>query len=530
MWKRFQPALDYRHRECDRILLSYPRSGLNWVQYIIQLILSDGQRQDKHNMTDYWLEHNVGDILARQQHRDITVLATHLPANRLPINDKARYLLILRNPKDVLVSLYYFSMDIQLIPEFINNTKVKNSWYFGSYFQWVRDYWQLSQGLANNFQVLLYEDMIQEPRKAIKTIAKFLGDNYFSRLLSHSVNPNETLLDLIERLSSMDAMKNTYKNDGRIRTGIVGDWINHLTDEQSLTIDKAIDDQWMGTGLEGRNFCKIISHQCVEWAMDYEHRECDRIQVAYPRSGSNWIGYIIRLLKSDGQQSDSIVNNSIRLERSGKQVIDSQLGDDFCHIMTHLTTDSMAINPKARYLFSLRNPKDVVCSEYKYISDNGWLPEDGDVHDVHDFFRLCFIEHKYPLYYGDYFQFVRQYWQLRDAQNFHVLLYEDMVRDPRLAIETVAKFLGDKYVRKLSDVMVSPEGNHEILLDRIVRLSSIGAMRGTYAGDPRIQTGLVGNWRSQLTKQESDLIDQKVATEWTGTGLELLWKQEMKWY
>ena len=154
------------------------------------------------------------------------------------------------------------------------------------------------------------------------------------------------------------------------------------------------------------------------------------------------------------------------------------------------------------------------------------------VRDIHDYFSKCFITQQKSINYsGDYFKYVGQYWQHREDPNFTVVVYERMKREPRKAIEMIAEFLGEKYVKRLSQVMTdSSDGNKvETLLDRIESMSSMSAMKGKYGSDIRLRKGIVGDWRSHLTKEESDLIDVKVREEWTGTGLDVLWEQDMKW-
>jgi hypothetical protein len=44
-----------------------------------------------------------------------------------------------------------------------------------------------------------------------------------------------------------------------------------------------------------------------------------------------------------------------------------------------------------------------------------------------------------------------------------------------------------------------------------------------------MRKGIVGDWKSLFNKSQSDLIDEKVTKLFTGTGLEKLWIEEMKW-
>ncbi|XP_054156811.1 amine sulfotransferase-like [Oppia nitens] len=299
--------------------------------------------------------------------------------------------------------------------------------------------------------------------------------------------------------------------------------------------------------INGYDFPKfLVDKNNIDWALNYKHRPNDRILISYPRSGSNWTEYIMQLIISDGQNLDKIAIYKHRIEMSGKQVIDSQMDQSVTVISTHLPPDLLTVNSLASYLLVIRNPKDVSVSENKIWSQ---------IHsnhqklfaDYHQYFRYCFYGQQYRHYYGDYFDFVGQYYRQSLSTNnglsdnkFHVLIYEDMISDPKAAVVKIATFLGHQYVSRLDQIVVTNSGDDdddddnvgiksETLLDRCVRLSSIDLMKSKYGSGYRIDRGVVGNWRQYLTKEESDLIDEKMANKWMGTGLELLWKQEMKW-
>ena len=280
--------------------------------------------------------------------------------------------------------------------------------------------------------------------------------------------------------------------------------------------------------LKGRKYMEYTTPKNVEFASNYTHRECDRIEISYPRSGSHWFLYIARLIISDGKNTDPIKPKENRLECLGEKLINEYRDRDITVMMTHLPWDLLEANGKAKYLVILRNPKDVCVSRYVLKQKRGKLIP--GINNFHDFVSDFFCDNKYPEYHGNYFEYTRDYWQHRSDPNFTVLIYEDMKRNPRKAIEKIAEFLGPKYKQKLSDIVSdSEDSNSETLLDRIVRLSDISAMKPVHQYDKRINKGVVGNWRKYFSKDESDLIDQRVVEEWMGTGLEMLWQKEMQW-
>jgi GGDEF domain-containing protein len=126
--------------------------------------------------------------------------------------------------------------------------------------------------------------------------------------------------------------------------------------------------------------------------------------------------------------------------------------------------------------------------------------------------------------YGDYFQHVLSFWSHRFDDNFTFLVYEHMKNNPKEAVLKIAQFLGEEFVVKLKE-------NNEFLLNKILENSTIDAMKSKTEFDvlKLVRKGVVGDWRNHFTKAQSDLVDDRVRQLWTGTGLENLWAEEMKW-
>ncbi|XP_054153520.1 sulfotransferase ssu-1-like [Oppia nitens] len=281
-----------------------------------------------------------------------------------------------------------------------------------------------------------------------------------------------------------------------------------------------------------------------------------RLLVSGYRSGSNWFIYIIQLILSEAMNTspvddeDFLINNFEigSLDRTRKMFFKNNLTTDEINEKTNnnnkdngiiLLKQNMIdfqIQSKANYMLLLRNPKDVFNSTFKAIIKRLQTkhPEVniGSPQHYQEFLDYWLSDRLHKRH--DYFSFVNYYWKYRSESNFQIILYEDMIREPRKAIETIAQFLGDEYRKRLSDVMndnIESTGSSETLLDRIERLASIDAMKPIFDRQDnwRIRKGINEDWRSHMTKEQSDAIDRKIATEWKGTGIELLWEREMKW-
>jgi hypothetical protein len=140
--------------------------------------------------------------------------------------------------------------------------------------------------------------------------------------------------------------------------------------------------------------------------------------------------------------------------------------------------------------------------------------------DFHEFFDN-WIRGETP--YGDYFQHVLSFWSHRFDDNLNILVYEHMKNNPKDAVLKIAEFLGQEFVLKLKE-------NNELVLNKILKSCTISAMKDSLGQDfsYAIRKGIVGDWRNHFNKTESDLVDEKIRKMFTGTGLEMLWTEEMK--
>ncbi|CAF4947856.1 unnamed protein product, partial [Rotaria sp. Silwood1] len=97
-----QWALNYKVQPDDIFLCVYPKAGTTWAQVILYTLMNDGQAFDK-DMTDYFARTPSLDHIGEQGMKTMRqpyVIKTHLPLNRVPYNEMAKYICVVRNPKD----------------------------------------------------------------------------------------------------------------------------------------------------------------------------------------------------------------------------------------------------------------------------------------------------------------------------------------------------------------------------------------------------------------------------------------------
>ncbi|XP_041509899.1 sulfotransferase 2A1-like [Microtus oregoni] len=244
-------------RDEDTIILTYPKSGTNWLIEIVCLIQTKGNPKWIQSVPIWerspWVETQIGySILINQE--GPRLISSHLPFHLFPksfFSSKAKMIYVIRNPRDVLVSGYFFFHKTNLVKNPGSLIKyfewfLKGNVVFGSWFEHTRAW--LSMRERDNFLLLSYEDLKQDTRGTIEKICDFLGKKL-----------EKDELDLVLKYSSFQVMKENKMSNFSIvredvitnglklmRKGTTGDWKNHFTVAQAEAFDKVFQEKMIG--------------------------------------------------------------------------------------------------------------------------------------------------------------------------------------------------------------------------------------------------------------------------------------------
>uniref|UniRef100_A0A8C0W4D5 Sulfotransferase n=1 Tax=Castor canadensis TaxID=51338 RepID=A0A8C0W4D5_CASCN len=196
--------------EIIREVLSYPKSGTNWLVQILCLICTKGDPKWVQSVsvwgTHHGVESGVGfELLKNMEGRRFT--ATHLPFQLFPksfLSSKAKVIYLIRNPRNVAVSGYFFWKKL-------NVCKIAKSW--DEYFEWFIQgkgectWFEHTRGWMSmrereNFLVLSYEELKKDTKGSIQKTCQFLGKK---------LEPEEP--DLVLKYGSFASMKENNKSN-----------------------------------------------------------------------------------------------------------------------------------------------------------------------------------------------------------------------------------------------------------------------------------------------------------------------------
>ncbi|CAK8691000.1 unnamed protein product [Clavelina lepadiformis] len=256
-----------------------------------------------------------------------------------------------------------------------------------------------------------------------------------------------------------------------------------------------------------------ITQELFNSAVNYKPDPSDLFIASYPKNGTTWLMNIIHLIKTNGvplgkgQCLDDVIPF---LEFEGGEVI--KRAQKPRTIKTHLFYDMTPHNPDAKYVFVARNPKDVVVSFYYHTVgfDEHYKFKNGTFDDYFGVFLSGGCDS------GDYFKMVPEWFKKsQERKNIHFMLYEDMKKDVRSEILKLAEFLDDSYQQSLLE-------NDEELLNKVIEFSSFKKMQkdskdGVFCPEirpadlPFVRKGITGDWKTHLSRDQSERIDQRLA-------------------
>ncbi|XP_045132110.1 sulfotransferase family cytosolic 1B member 1-like isoform X2 [Portunus trituberculatus] len=284
-----------KFRSDDVIVMTFPKCGTTWMQEIVWTMLHNPNLDNPEADESLWLRSHE---ISMDMHMDIEhfkgklwhpimekfekmcpggriedgvclqileaspgprVMKCHYPFSLLPPDmlQSAKVVYVTRNPKDMMVSFYWFwkeSNSFQYRGNFENCIRqlMTGSTLFTPYWPHVKEAWQKRH--HSNVHFVFYEDLKADTMLELKKLNDFLGTRLSEEKLE-AVAQHTSFSSMSK--AGVNQIKKVYgerksKKTSFFRKGITGDWKNHFSPELQEEVDRWIEKNVSGTDISLR--------------------------------------------------------------------------------------------------------------------------------------------------------------------------------------------------------------------------------------------------------------------------------------
>jgi len=250
--------------------------------------------------------------------------------------------------------------------------------------------------------------------------------------------------------------------------------------------------------------------QDLDAVREFPLDDSDLLISGYPKSGTNWMQVILASLW-DGWGTCAITERGQVPNLSGPNGVPNYAGYDYCIaaesprlMKTHLRRDLMPARwpEHGKVVHIVRNPKDVCVSHFYEARNSSGLDITFD-----EYFDRFMAGEAVP--YGCYLDNVLS-WRTFEHPNLLKITYEDARLDTRTVIEEIVGFVGkDVTAERIDEVITKTEFDAMRKNPELTKQIN----HPNYADTtemPFLRKGIVGDWKSSLTVEQSERIDREV--------------------
>ena len=171
------------------------------------------------------------------------------------------------------------------------------------------------------------------------------------------------------------------------------------------------------------------------------------------------------------------------------------------HLMPEFFKNLTEQRSVPKVIVVMRNPKDTLVSYYHFYRANAALGNFSGT--FHEYFKL--FEAK-KLNHGDFFDHTEAWVTHPLKSEFFYVTYEDMKMNLESEIRRMSKFLGKKLNDKQIQKIVEYSSFDQMKNNPMAQMSNNKQLDASIS--PYVRKGKVGDWKSHMTVDESELVDR----------------------
>jgi hypothetical protein len=238
----------------DTFIVSYPRSGNTWARFLIaNLVIGDSA------ITFANIEDKIPDPSAVTRRQLAKVPRPRIIKSHEYFDPRYRKVIyIVRDPRDVVVSNYYFQLKKRFIPDGYSMDEYLSLFVsigVDTFASWAENVtsWLSTRGSSSDFLLLKYEEITKDPERELCKIASFLRID-----TSHASLVRAVELSSAERMRKLEreeadlwaGTKDTRRDIPFVREARVGAWKSVLSKSQAAKIENSWGSLMAALGYE----------------------------------------------------------------------------------------------------------------------------------------------------------------------------------------------------------------------------------------------------------------------------------------
>jgi len=247
----------FRKKGADHLVLSFPKCGRTWLRMMLNKIIIDEYNvKDGDLLETYKLTRDMKEVPNIQFLHDDD---PHIKQSKDIETDKSKYtnkkvIFLIRDPRDTLVS-YYFQYtkrgDKEDAKDNFNGTMSEFMHHnTGSIDSFIKFYnvWANNRTVPNNFFIVRYEDLMNDPIYNMQRVLDFLEIPAKLETIKNAVDfCNFDNMKKMEKTGNygnrLSAGKTNDPESFKVRKGKVGGYTEYLTDEDIKFLDNKINKE-----------------------------------------------------------------------------------------------------------------------------------------------------------------------------------------------------------------------------------------------------------------------------------------------